>query len=150
MIDKARIPDVPFVHKLLAPEARKHELLPRSLAELYENVRDLFIYRECGEVKGACALHISWSDLAEVRSLVVDPSLRGRGIGLRLIERCVDEAREFGIKRVFALTYRPEVFERAGFKIVDKAILPRKVWGDCVRCHKFPECDEQAVLLELE
>ncbi len=148
-IRKALVSDVKQVQRLVNEFAKKEEMLPRSLNDLYENIRDLFVYEDKGQVSGACALHILWDDLAEIRSLAVSKELQGRGIGKQLLKTCLKEAKQLGIKRVFALTYQPEFFRKIGFKKIDKSKLPQKIWGDCLRCPKFPECDEDAVIREL-
>ncbi len=150
-IRKARITDVREIQKLIERSAKKGEMLPRSLAELYDNLRDYYVFQEEGQegIIGTCAMHICWDDLAEIRSLVVQEEYQRRGIGTKLIEACLSEAISLGIYRTFALTYKPDFFRRHGFKVVDKAILPHKIWADCLKCVKFPECDEIAVLLEV-
>lgn len=151
MVRKARMGDVVVIHQILAEFARQGKLLPRSLIELYTNVRDFFASEdeESGKVVGCCGLHVMWEDLAEIRSLAVLTKHQGRGIGRRLVEACIGEARELGIARVFTLTYEARFFERLGFCIVDKHIFPQKIWADCLHCPKFPECDEVALLLDL-
>jgi len=148
-IRKAKISDVREVQRLINEFAKKEELLPRSLNDLYESIRDLFVCEDRGEIKGVSALHILWDDLAEIRSLAVAEGSRGQGIGNRLLKICLREAKRLGIKRVFALTYQSEFFRKNGFKSIDKSKLPQKIWGDCLRCPKFPECDEDAVIIEL-
>lgn len=148
-IRKAKTSDIKDVQKLINEFAKKEEMLPRSLNNLYENIRDLFVCEDRGQIKGACSLHILWDDLAEIRSLAVAEVSRGKGIGNRLLKICLKEAKELGIKRVFALTYQPEFFRKNGFKGIDKSKLPQKIWGDCLRCPRFPECDEDAVIMEL-
>jgi amino-acid N-acetyltransferase len=147
MLRKARISDVTAIHELVNSCAERGEMLPRSLAELYDNMRDYLVYveGENGEVGGACALHICWENLAEIRSLCVVESLRRRGIGRDLVNACLDEARQFGIERLFVLTYRDSFFRGFGFDEVEKADLPQKIWTDCVKCAKFPRCDEIAM-----
>jgi amino-acid N-acetyltransferase len=146
MLRKARISDIKAVHRLINDCAAKGEMLPRSLAELYDNMRDYFVYEEQGEVAGACALHICWEDLAEIRSLCVIPEFRKRGIGRDLVNACLKEALEFFAERVFVLTYQDEFFAKFGFRQIDKAELPQKIWTDCVKCAKFPMCDEIAMV----
>ncbi len=148
---KAKITDVRQIQKLIERSAKKGEMLPRSLSELYDNLRDYIVYLEEGreEIIGTCAMHICWEDLAEIRSLVVEEEHQRRGLGSKLIDTCLSEAISLGIYRIFALTYRPNIFKRHGFKVVDKSALPHKIWADCVKCVKFPECDEIAVLLEV-
>jgi amino-acid N-acetyltransferase len=146
---KARIADVPEMQQLINYFADRGELLPRSLSQLYENVRDFFVVEHDGRIVGTCALHVAWCDLAEVKSLAVDPDFQGQGIGKQLVQACLAEARELGVARVFALTYKPAFFYKLGFKEVDKSELPHKVWSDCINCVKFPDCGEIAVILEL-
>jgi amino-acid N-acetyltransferase len=149
MIRKARMRDVKTIQKLIAEYARKGDMLPRSLSEIYENLRDYFVYVEDGEeVIGSAAIHIMWEDLAEVRSLAVREDRMGRRVGTQLVEACVSEAIVLGIARVFALTYKPEFFEKLGFKRVDKSELPHKIWTDCLKCSKFPDCDEIALVAD--
>ena len=150
MIRKARMKDVKAIQKLISEYARKGDMLPRSLSEIYENLRDYFVYVQDGEeVIGAAAIHIMWEDLAEVRSLAVRDGNMGRGVGTQLVETCISEAIVLGISRVFALTYKPDFFEKLGFVRVDKSQLPQKIWTDCLKCSKFPDCDEVALVSDL-
>jgi amino-acid N-acetyltransferase len=148
MIRKARMADVKAIQRLVAEYARKGDMLPRSLSEIYENLRDYFVCEDGGEVIGSAAIHIMWEDLAEVRSLAVRDGRMRRGVGTQLVEACISEAIVLGIARVFALTYKPEFFERLGFHRVDKAELPQKIWTDCLKCAKFPDCDEIALVAD--
>ena len=152
MIRKARIVDVPPIQKMLSGLAQQGRLLARSLSELYMNLRDMSVVvdDESGQVVGCCSLHIIWENLAEVRSLAVAESYRRRGIGRELVEVCIDEAKELGIGRIFTLTYETEFFESVGFQVVDKNIFPQKIWADCLHCPKFPECDEVALVKDIE
>jgi amino-acid N-acetyltransferase len=135
-IRKAKISDVRSIQKLIETAAKKGEMLPRSLSELYDNLRDSYVYVEDGQegIIGTCAMQ-------EAR--------QHRGIGSKLIEACLSEAISLGLYRIFALTYRPGFFQKHAFNVVDKSRLPHKIWADCVKCVKFPECDEVAVLLEV-
>ena len=142
---KARTGDVLAMQRLINDFADRHLMLHRSLSELYENVRDFFVVEEDGEIVGCAGLHISWKDLAELKSLAVAESCQGRGYGRWLVQACVDEAEEIGLERVFALTYVPELFRKLDFDVVDRAVLPRKVWTECIRCPKFANCGEIAV-----
>lgn len=149
MIRKARMSDVKGIHGLISEYARKGDMLPRSLADIYENLRDYFVYLgEDGELVGSAAIHIMWEDLAEVRSLAVREGKMRRGVGTQLVESCISEAIMLGIDRVFALTYKPGFFEKLGFHTVDKAELPQKIWTDCLKCSKFPDCDEVALVAD--
>ncbi len=149
MLRKARISDIKAVHRLINDCAAKGEMLTRSLAELYDNMRDYFVYEEADTVIGTCALHICWEDLAEIRSLCVVPSARLKGAGRALVEACLSEAHEFGVKRLFLLTYQDVFFRKFGFEVVDKKELPHKIWTDCIKCAKFPLCDEIAMVTKL-
>ena len=149
MLRKAQIADVKEIQKLLMVYASKGEMLSRSLSELYESLRDFYIYEEEGKILGTTALHIVWEDLAEVRSVAVAENAGRAGIGSRLVQACIGEARQLGLKRIFCLTYKPDFFAKHGFRLVDKSELPHKVWGDCIKCVKFPDCDENAMILDL-
>lgn len=151
MIRKAKISDVIEIQKMLRDFAQNGKLLARSLSELYTHLRDTVVFQddESGEVVGCCSLHIVWENLAEIRSLAVLDSRQGNGIGRRLVETCIEEARELGIGRIFTLTYEVGFFEHLGFHLVDKNMFPQKVWADCLHCPKFPNCDESALVLDL-
>lgn len=144
-VEKARIADVPQMHRLVNYFADKGEMLHRPLSEMYENIRDHFVVREGDEVVGCVALHVSWEDLAEIKSLAVAEGKQDGGIGALLVQACLEEARRLGISTVFCLTYKPDFFEKLGFRRIDVMELPRKVWGECYRCPKFPNCDEVAL-----
>lgn len=149
MIRKAKLDDVKEIQKLIKQYSTRGGILPRSLSELYDHLRDFFVYTKNRKVIGICALHLSWEDLAEIRSLAVKEGDRKKGLGAKLVKACLDESKSLGVKRVFALTYEPAFFERLGFKRVDKTILPHKIWTDCLKCVKFPDCDEIALVKEL-
>jgi amino-acid N-acetyltransferase len=149
MIRKAKLNDIKEIQRLIKLYAPRGEILPRSLSELYDHLRDFFVFIRHRKVIGICALHICWEDLAEIRSLVVEEEDQKKGIGKKLVTTCLEESKQLGVKRVFALTYHPEFFEKLGFKKVDKTVLPHKIWNDCLKCVKFPDCDEIAVLKEL-
>lgn len=151
IIRKATMSDIPEVQALIETFAKRGEMLPRPLIELYENLRDYFVYEENSKgIVGVCALHFAWEDLAEIRSLAVKDSEQGHGIGSKLVRVCISEARAFGIKKVFSLTYKPEYFFRFGFVLIEKELLPQKIWSDCMRCPEFPKCNEIAVSLDLQ
>jgi amino-acid N-acetyltransferase len=149
-IRKARITDVGQIFKVVNQAARlKNNLLPRSMAELYEHIRDFVVAVDGERVIGTCSLHIFWEDLAEVRSLAVDMEYQGLGLGKQLTQIIIEDARELGILRLFTLTTIPDFFERCGFQVGTKEELPQKTWSECFRCPKFTECDETALLLDL-
>lgn len=149
MIRKAKISDVKDIHSLVNHYAEKDLMLPRSLNNLYDNIRDFYVLDIDGKLKGCAALHIIWDDLAEIKAVAVDESERGKGWGKKLVEECMKEAKELGIKKVFALTLIKDFFHKLGFKTVPKRKLPQKIWGECIHCIKFPdECNETAVMCE--
>ncbi len=149
MVRKARTTDVPAIQRLVSFYAQKGDLLPRTLQELYERVRDFHVFEHDGQIAGVCSLFVYGADLAEIRSLAVEAEFEGRGIGRAVTEACIAEAGALLIKRVFALTYKTAFFERLGFRVVNKIDLPEKIWKDCLKCSKFYHCDEVAVLLDL-
>jgi amino-acid N-acetyltransferase len=145
-VERAKIPDVPQMHKLINDYADKGEMLARPLSELYEEIRDFLVIREGERVVACAALHVDWEDLAEIRSMAVAEDKKRSGLGARLVKACLEDAAALGIKTVFCFTYKPEFFKRQGFVDIDKMELPRKVWTDCFRCPKFPNCDETALV----
>ena len=148
-IRTATVHDVPRISEIINSHAELGRMLFKSYAQLYESLRDFAVFEKDGKVLGCTALAIIWADLAEVRSLAVDDDYRGRGIGRRLVEWCVDEARRLGIRRLMSLTYEQAFFAKLGFEVVPKDTLPLKVWSDCVRCPKRDGCDEIAMVREL-
>ena len=151
MIRKARIKDIKAIHNLLKIYGDRGELLPRPLSGLYDHLRDFSVYDDPAtrRVAGCCGLQFCWEDLAEIRSFAVHPDFVKKGIGTLLAQNALDEARSFGMKKVFTLTYRPGFFKRIGFERIDRADLPLKIWADCILCVKFPDCDEIAMMLNL-
>ena len=144
-VEKATIKDATQIQKLVNSFAERGQMLARPLSEIYENIRDFFVVREEGNVIACAALHISWSDLAEVKSIAVESSHHRQRIGDALVSACLAEAAKLGLTTVFCLTYKPVFFGKCGFKEVEKKELPHKVWGECYRCPKFPDCDESAM-----
>ena len=149
-VEKARIGDALQMHSLINDFAAKGEMLARPLSQLYEDIRDYFVVRENDQVIACAALHVSWSDLAEIRSVAVVEDSQRRGIGDQLVQACLEDAKGLGIPTVFCLTYKPVFFERFGFTQIDKMELPHKVWSECYLCPKFPNCDEIALIHHLE
>ena len=149
MIRTATVHDVPRISEIINSHAELGRMLFKSYAQLYEDLRDFAVYERDGKVVGCCALAIVWADLAEVRSLAVDEDARGQGIGRKLTEWCIDEARRLQIRRLTSLTYEQAFFEKLGFEVVNKETLPLKVWSDCVRCPKRDGCDEIAMVRTL-
>ena len=149
MVRKPKLTEVVSMKQLLDEAAAEEQVLARQLPELYENVRDFYVYVDKKGLGGLVALHIDMVDLAEVRSLVVRKDLRVHGVGRRLVETVVAEAELLDIARVYALTRLPEFFEKNGFRVVDRNELPYKVFKDCIRCRLYPGCDEIAVIRDL-
>jgi amino-acid N-acetyltransferase len=146
MYRPARLSDVPALQGLIATFAQQKLMLPRPLGELYENMREFLVAEsEPGGLVGCAALHIDTATIGEVKALAVATAAQGRGVGRGLVERCVSEARTLGLERVFCLTYQVDFFARLGFVRVDRSRLPDKVWSECVRCHRFLDCDEVAM-----
>jgi amino-acid N-acetyltransferase len=150
MIRKATIADAKNIYTLIQSCAKKGKILERSLNNIYENIRDFWIYENKTKIVACCALSVvGWQDLGEIRSLVVAPKFRSKKVGTNLVKRCVEEARSLGIRRIFALTFIPSFFKGLGFKTIDKKDLPHKIWSDCINCVYFPDCEEQAMILAI-
>jgi amino-acid N-acetyltransferase len=149
MIRKAKLTDVKSIQALVNHYADSGQMLPRTLNELYEHLRDFHVSEENGALSGVCALHVSWEGLAEIRSLAVRNDRVRNGIGSQLVRRCLEEAMQLDVARVFVLTYQDGFFKKLGFAVVDKKELPHKIWTDCLNCVKFPNCDEIALATTL-
>lgn len=151
MIRKAQIRDIQPIYELLQEYGKNGELLPRPLSELYDHLRDFSVYVDDADeaILGCCALQICWQNLAEIRSLAVHPDHIGSKIGSKLAETALAEAESFQIEKVFTLTYRPDFFKQFGFNEIDRSDLPLKIWGGCLLCVKFPDCDETAMMKEM-
>ena len=145
-VDRARVSDANSMHRMISYFADKGEMLPRALSDIYEGIRDYFVVKEGDQVVACGALHVTWVDLAEIRSLAVAEQEQNQKIGSLLIQACLKEAKELGIPKVFCLVRKPAFFEKHGFQLIDKAELPQKVWAECYRCPKFPNCDEVALI----
>ena len=148
-VDRARVSDAAPMHQMISHFADKGDMLPRALSEIYEDIRDYFVVREESQVVACAALHVTWDDLAEIRSLAVYEKEQNQRIGSLLVKACIEEAKELGIPKVFCLVRKPAFFEKHGFLLIDKTELPHKVWAECYRCPKFPNCDEVALICHL-
>jgi len=147
MIRYARMDDVKEIHTLLNHYAKQGLLLACSISSLYDRLRDFVVYvNKEDAILGVCALHITWENLAEIRSLAVLKNLHGKGIGAKLVQQCLLEAEMYGIDNIFTLTYQPGFFRKQGFADIDKKELPHKIWSDCIHCSMFPDCDEEALM----
>ncbi|MGM0770903.1 MAG: N-acetyltransferase [Halobacteriota archaeon] len=149
MIRKATVKDVDSIKRIINYYADLDQMLPRSVSELYESVRNFYVYEVEGEIIGCCGLQVMWVDLAEVLSFAIVPEYREKGIGTLLLHSCLEDARELEVATIFTLTYAPAFFEKNGFRRVEKSSLPHKIWSGCIKCPKFPDCDEIALSMEL-
>ena len=147
-VRRATLSDVEDMHQLINYFAGLGLMLPKPRSQLYQNIRDFFVAEKDGQFAGCGALHVIWKDLGEIRSLAVAEPFQKNGVGRLLAIAALQDATELKLPRVFALTYQSEFFERLGFVEVDKSSLPQKVWGECMDCPKFPNCDEIAMILD--
>jgi len=149
MIRKANVKDAKKIHKLVNYFAEHGMMLPRSLNNIYTSIRDFFIFEDNGKVLGCAALSPSWEDLAEIRSVAISKKFQKKGAGTELVNACLEEAKQFGFKKVFLLTYVPKYFSRFGFKIADRKKFPHRIWTECINCPKFPNCNEILMVKKL-
>lgn len=145
ILRRARVADVVGMQRLINRFAEREEMLSRALHELYEDIRDFQVIEKDGEIVGTSAVHVNWANLAEIKSVAVAEHCHRQGYGARLVQACIDDARDLGVSTLFCLTYRPDFFSTLGFIVVDRDSLPRKVWSECVRCPKFTNCTEIAM-----
>lgn len=149
-IRPAKLTDVPRMMPLLNDYARQAEILPRMEADVYQSIREWIVAEASGRIVGMGALLVLWGNLAEVRSLVVDPAWHGYGIGRKIVSALLEQASALAVPTVFALTRQAGFFLKLGFSLTEKEKLPRKVMKDCVFCPKFHACDEVAVVYSTE
>ncbi len=149
IIRKATLKDVPRIRALVNHFASEGRMLPLSLNQIYEHLRDFWVIDDKNSVVACAALKVIWKDLGEIRSLAVSPKRQKSGYGRFLIDKAVDEARALKIKKLFALTYVPDFFRKMGFVQTSKGKLPHKIWLDCINCPKFPRCDEVCLIKHL-
>ena len=145
-VRSAKISDVEAISSLINSYAERDRMLFRPLADIYENLQSFTVAELDDNVVGCCALQIIWSDLAEIKSLAVNEANTEKGIGKMLVNTAIEQARQLGLPKIFALTLNPEFFEKLGFGKVEKEALPMKVWSDCAKCPKQQNCDEIAVI----
>jgi amino-acid N-acetyltransferase len=147
----AVLPDVPHIHAIIRsyvdPEAREITLLPRSVPELCENVRDFVVAEEGGRIVGCGALHLYGMHLAEIRSIAVSRESKGHGIGRALVNALLQEAQRQSVTCVCLFTRTPEFFARLGFRVARREMLPDKIYKDCVSCPRLNDCNEIAMVL---
>jgi len=147
---KAKFSDVEAILKLINDYAAQGLMLARARNTIYESLRDFILAEEDGQVVGVAALHLVWDELAEIRALAVHPTKIKAGIGRIIVDRLTEEAKQLGVKTLFALTYQPGFFIKLNFREVPKESVPQKMWKECINCPKFPNCDEIAMVKELQ
>ncbi len=149
-VRRAQLVDVPQMMPILEEYARQAEILPRTETDVYRSIREWVVAENETRIVGMGSLLVMWHDLAEIRSMVISPAFHGQGIGRRIVDMLIDEARELEVSRVFALTRKPGFFMKMGFELTQIEKLPRKVKHDCVFCPKFHACDEVALIMYLK
>jgi len=148
-IRSAAATDVKLIHDLLAPLAANSIILERDEDDIFQHLQEFLVADYDGHMVGAVAMHVYGENLAEIRSLVVEPAYQQHGIGRLLVEGCEQWLAGLGVGQVFALTYVSSFFSRLGYEIVSKESLPHKIWTVCVHCSRFADCDEVAVQKKL-
>jgi amino-acid N-acetyltransferase len=149
-IRKASVDDVDAILKLVNYYAEKELLLRKSAFKVYTKLQNFYIAETEKKVVGCVSLVVLWKDLAEICSLAVDEHYLRRGIGKKLVNKCIEQAKLLKVTKIIALTYKDKFFEKIGFHFVDKNIFPRKLMWECLECPKLDECDELAYLMNLE
>ena len=146
MIRKAALKDTSDILRLVNGHARQGLMLAKSPYDVYRNILGFIVYvdDETGTVVGCSRLAVLWKDIGEVASLAVDDRFKRMGIGRKLVEKCIETAKEIGLPKVIALTYQSAFFESVGFKKINREDLPHKVFSDCIHCPKGDNCDECA------
>ncbi|HOK79456.1 MAG TPA: N-acetyltransferase [bacterium] len=149
-IRPAVVADAYFIKNLINDQAKKGKMLPVSINQVFENLRNFWVICDKkGKILGCGCLKIVWKDLGEIRSLAIKNSKQKKGYGSLLVETLLNEAKKIGTKKIFVLTYVPEFFEKFGFVRIEKTKLPHKIWIDCINCPKFPRCDEIPMLKKI-
>ena len=149
MIRPAQANDAGAILELIEFHADSEQMLFRTLDDIRKNIRNFLVYEDDGVVLGACALSACGSGLVEIRSLAVHPGHYRKGVGTALVEQCIAQATQIEFEKIFVLTYALPLFEKLGFRIIDKAELPQKIWKDCQVCRKQDHCDETAMIRSL-
>ncbi|NLB35370.1 MAG: N-acetyltransferase [Elusimicrobia bacterium] len=147
---KANLRDAKNIQKLIMVFANRELMLPRSLNQIYENIRDFWIVEVEDNLVACGALHPVWGDMAEIKSLAVNEDFHKRGYGKIIVEACISECETLGVDKVFALTFVPEFFEKMSFVREDKNKMPHKIWTECINCPHFPDCNEILVVKDLK
>lgn len=147
---KPKLTDIPAMQSIVADAVKQGIILPRSDDEIATNIRSYIVAQIGEQIVGYVALHIHSMRLAEIRSLIVEESHRGRGIGKQLVMRALQEGKELAVQEVLSLTYDRDFFAKLGFKEIAKEDIPEhKIWQDCIKCMHFPVCNEVAMMKTL-
>lgn len=149
-VRKAKVDDVDTILKLINYYANKGLMLPKTAFKVYKNLQNYFVVEEDKKVVACASLVVLWRDLAEICSLAVHEQYMGRNVGKKLVNKCIEKAKELNVPQLIVLTYQDEFFEKMGFHLVDKDAFPRKLMWECLECPKLEECDEQAYLIDLK
>ena len=149
IIRKAKISDIGTIFELVNDFAKQGLMLPKSQIDLYESIRDFFVVEIDNKVVACGALKVFLDDLAEIRSLATNKDFQKMGLGKMITQKLLDDAKELVIKKVFTLSYQVDFFKKQGFTLIKKEELPQKIWRDCYKCPKFPNCDENALIIEI-
>lgn len=135
VVRRARTGDIRGIREIVAPFARERILVSKDAVTYYEALQQFWVAEEAGRLVGCAALHVMWEDLAEVRTLAVDPAHQGCGAGSRLLSALVADARELGVRRIFCLTFEVEFFGRHGFVPIDGQAVPPDVYAELLRSY---------------
>ena len=145
-VRKANVKDVPSIAEIVNLHAKNGIMLQRPISKIYDNLRDYYVAESDGKIVGCGALHVTWSDLAEIRAVAMKDGFNGKGCGTKIVEELIGEAKSLEIEKIFVLTYQDKFFKKMGFSEINKSELPQKIWSECINCVHFPNCDEIAMI----
>ena len=148
-IRPAKVQDVKQMHRIIEFYADNKEMLHRSLNSIYENIQEYVVAEYKGKIIGCGALHVSWDNLAEVKALAVEKTYARQGIGTKIVKTLEQNALGLGIYTTFALSFNPEFFQRMGYEVISREVLPQKIWSECINCHLFPDCGEVPLIKDV-
>ncbi|MCR4663697.1 MAG: N-acetyltransferase [Endomicrobiaceae bacterium] len=148
-IRPAKVQDVKQMHRTIEFYADNKEMLHRSLNSIYENIQEYVVAEYKGKIIGCGALHVSWDNLAEVKALAVEKTYARQGIGTKIVKTLEQNALGLGIFTTFALSFKPAFFQKMGYEVISREVLPQKIWSECINCHLFPDCGEVPLIKDL-
>ena len=148
-IRQAKVQDVKQMHRIIEFYADNKEMLHRSLNSIYENIQEYVVAEYKGKIIGCGALHVSWDNLAEVKALAVEKTYARQGIGTKIVKTLEQNALGLGIFTTFALSFKPAFFQKMGYEVISREVLPQKIWSECINCHLFPDCGEVPLIKDL-